>query len=84
MKNIKKILAVITEFFRDLIYGPDGRPSLMNVIACGLFSLFAFVTLYLVLTGRDWSGYTAFTATTTTFSTLGKTADKYMNNHFGG
>ncbi len=72
----------VLHFLRDLMYGPDGRPSLLATITFGMFSLFAFVTLYLVLTGTKWEYYTSFATTTTTLSTIGKAADKFMNNRF--
>ncbi|WP_432718384.1 hypothetical protein [Pectinatus frisingensis] len=69
-------------FIRSLLYGPDGMPSLLAVITCGMFGLFVFVTLYLVLNHMEWSSYTTFAATTTTLSAGGKAADKFMNNRF--
>ena len=65
----KNLPLFVLNFIRDLIYGPDGRPSLLATITFGLFVLFVFVTLWLL-----------FTATTTTLSTGGKVVDKYINN----
>lgn len=69
-------------FFENLVYGPDGRPSLLAVITFGLFFLFVFVTLFLLFTGKPWEYYTVFASTTTTLSAGGKVADKFINNHF--
>lgn len=68
------------EFIRDLVYGPDERPSLLATITFGLFALFVFVTLWLLFTEREWSYYTVFAGTTTTLSTGGKAVDKFINN----
>ncbi|WP_295164518.1 hypothetical protein [Selenomonas sp. F0473] len=78
--NLIDILKFCLHFVRDLIYGPDGRPSLLATMTFGLFMLFVFVTLWLLFTGAEWQHYTVFAATTTSLSTGGKVVDKYINN----
>ena len=77
---VKNLPLFVLHLIRDLIYGPDGRPSLLATITFGLFVLFVFVTLWLLFTGQDWPHYAVFAATTTTLSTGGKVVDKYINN----
>lgn len=76
------MMKICLEFIRELVYGPDGKPSLLATITFGLFALFVFVTLWLLFTGRDWPYYTVFAGTTTTLATGGKAVDKFINNHF--
>ena len=78
--NLIDILQFCLHFVRDLIYGPDGRPSLLATMTFGLFTLFVFVTLWLLFTGQEWQHYTVFAATTTSLSPGGKVVDKYINN----
>lgn len=80
IEYVKNAALFVLQFIRDLIYGPDGRPSLLATITFGLFALFVFVTLWLLFTGQDWPHYAVFAATTTTLSTGGKVVDKYINN----
>ena len=39
MAKLKELLGCILGFIRDLVYGPDGRPSLLATMTFGLFSL---------------------------------------------
>ena len=80
IEYVKNAALFVLHFIRDLIYGPDGRPSLLATITFGLFVLFVFVTLWLLFTGQDWPHYAVFATTTTTLSTGGKVVDKYINN----
>lgn len=65
-------------FFHALIGGPDGRPSLVNTMTAAAFALFVLVTLYLVITGKQWDGYAVFASLTCGGSLVGKVGDKYM------
>ena len=77
---VKNLVLFVLHFIRDLIYGPDGRPSLLATMTFGLFVLFVFVTIYLLYTGQEWKDYAVFAGTTTTLSAGGKMVDKYINN----
>lgn len=79
---VKNLVLFALHFIRDLIYGPDERPSLLATMTFGLFVLFVFVTLWLLFTGQEWQDYAVFAGTTTTLSTGGKMVDKYINNKF--
>ena len=82
MNNLKNLLKSILGFLRDLMYGPDERPSLLATMTFGLFLLFVFVTLWILFTEQDWPYYAVFATTTTTLATGGKVVDKYINNKF--
>lgn len=82
MNQLKKLFDGILQFLRDLVYGPDERPSLLATMTLGLFLLFVFVTLWILFTEQDWPYYAVFATTTTTLATGGKVVDKYINNKF--
>lgn len=67
-------------FVRELIYGVDGKPSLVNTVTAVGFLVFIVVTLYLVLAGQYWEGYPVFAGITGGGSLVGKVSDKYINN----
>lgn len=70
-------------FFKMLVYGADGQPSLTSTLALTAFLLFIFVTLYLVATGQEWGGYSVFAGVTCGGGLLAQVTGKGINN-FGG
>lgn len=71
------------DFFKMLVYGADGQPSLTSTLALTAFVLFIFVTLYLVLSGQNWDSYSVFASVTCGGGLLAQVTGKGINN-FGG
>ena len=57
---MNKILA----FWTGLLYGKDGKPSLIDTGMVLLFLLFAGISIYLVYTGKEWPHYDRFSEMT--------------------
>lgn len=69
------------EFFKDCLYGYDGKASLVNTISFCSFITFAIVSMYLACLNIDWGGYSIFASFTITCATVGKVGDKYLNGN---
>lgn len=68
------------QFVKGLIYGADGQPSLTSTMALVAFLFFIVVTVYLVATGKDWSGYSYFAGVTCGGGLMAQVGGKCINN----
>jgi hypothetical protein len=83
MNHLKTVFAAIKGFLKDLLYGPDGRPSCTTAMAAAAFALFVLVTLFLVFAGRAWEHYPVFAGLTCGGGLSAQVGGKFINARRG-
>ena len=58
------MIAKIKELLKSLFSNEQGKPAGGSILAALSFTLFTFVTLYLLLQNLEWKHYDTFTAAT--------------------